>query len=92
MAPPGRSIYPMLALFLFVYACSTVPYTERKQIMMLSEGEEEKVGRSLFTQVKERARISPNPEYNALCKRGGQAHRRCCGKARLPVGVRGDRG
>lgn len=72
MALPSRFIYPMLALFLFVFACSTVPYTERKQIMMLSEGEEEKVGRSLFTQVKEESRISPNPEYNALVSEVGR--------------------
>ncbi len=72
MAPPGRSIYPMLALFLFVFACSTVPYTERKQIMMLSEGEEERVGQSLFLQVKQGSRINPNPEYNALVNEVGR--------------------
>lgn len=72
MAFPGRFIFPTLALLLFVYACATVPYTERKQIMMLSEGEEETVGQTLFTQVKQESKISPSPEYNALVNEVGR--------------------
>lgn len=59
------------ALFIFALGCATVPYTERQQIMMISEDEEAKLGQAAFTQVKAESKVSGDPRANELVRRVG---------------------
>ncbi len=56
---------------LFLLSCASVPYTERKQFMMVSEGDETNLGEAAFEQIKASSRLSFDPEKNALIRRVG---------------------
>lgn len=68
------SIYFYVLLFLasFLSACAEVPYTERKQIMMLSEEQEGEIGEKTFEQIKEEVRLSQDPYINRLVREVGE--------------------
>lgn len=54
------------ALLLLAVACARVPYTERKQLILVSAEQETQLGETAFAQVKEEARLSQDPRYNGL--------------------------
>lgn len=53
-------------------ACTTVPITGRSQVMLLSEGEEQKLGFDAYQDVLKKAKVSSDPELNAQVTRVGR--------------------
>jgi metalloendopeptidase OMA1, mitochondrial len=65
----------LLALLLglgIVVACTTVPITGRRQVMMMSEGEEQKLGLDAYQEVLKKAKLATDPEVNAQVARVGR--------------------
>src|SRR6185295_6842313 len=50
----------------FLVACSSVPLTGRKQLRLVSAGEEAQLGLTSFDQVKKETPISRDPTANAM--------------------------
>ncbi|HEY6166789.1 MAG TPA: M48 family metallopeptidase [Verrucomicrobiae bacterium] len=85
--PPVRNITQeiftatmLLAAGLLV-GCATVPETGRRQLNLISAGEEVKLGLSAFGEVKKGTPISHDPAANAMLQRVG---RRIAAVAQLP--------
>ncbi len=57
---------------LFLPACSTVPETGRKQLILMSASEEAQMGVSAFAQIKKQEKISADPAVNARIQRIGK--------------------
>ncbi|MFT3780713.1 MAG: M48 family metallopeptidase [Nibricoccus sp.] len=57
---------------LIVGACSTVPETGRKQLMLVSPDQESKMGLASFEEIKKQEKISQDPEFNARVRRVGE--------------------
>jgi predicted Zn-dependent protease len=70
--------FPMKpSLFLFVgllavVGCTTVPETGRSQLMLVSPGEEAKMGLTTFEQIKQKEKISSDAKANAQVRRIGE--------------------
>jgi len=62
----------IILLTIFLTACSSVPLTGRKQLRLVSAGEEAKLGLTSFDQVKKETPISRDPTANAMVQRVGQ--------------------
>lgn len=62
----------VFVFLLMLLSCAKVPYTERTQLMMVSEVEETKLGETAFEQIKEKSRMSADPAKNALIRRVGE--------------------
>lgn len=60
-----------LAAALFVTGCSTVPVTGRRQLNMVSAGQEMQLGLTGFEQLKQETPIETDPAINAMVKRVG---------------------
>lgn len=60
-----------LLLILLIAGCTTVPYTERSQFMMISEAEEVRLGESAFEQVKQESDLNTDARLSALIHRVG---------------------
>lgn len=60
------------AIVLFFESCATVPYTERQQIMMVSEEQESQIGATLFTEVKQESSLSGDARYNSMVSEVGR--------------------
>jgi metalloendopeptidase OMA1, mitochondrial len=54
-----------------LFSCATAPYTGRKQILLISEGEEMALGDNAYRDVLKKEKISQDPKANALVKRVG---------------------
>ncbi|MGH7789370.1 MAG: M48 family metallopeptidase [Candidatus Binatia bacterium] len=52
--------------------CSTVPYTNRSQLMLMSESEDLQLGAAAYQQVLKKEKISANAEAKAVVQRVGQ--------------------
>ena len=64
---------PALALFMLVLvACQTVPITGRSQLMLISEGEEVKLGLTSYQQILGKARLSTDAQANEQVTRVGR--------------------
>lgn len=61
-----------LASALLLAACSTVPYTNRSQLMIMSEGEEAALGAQAYKEVLQGAKIERDPRVNEVVRRVGQ--------------------
>lgn len=57
---------------LFLYSCSSVQYTQRHQLMLLSESEEIRLGTKAFEEVKAQSRSSLDADSNDIIQRVGQ--------------------
>jgi predicted Zn-dependent protease len=57
---------------LFLSACSTVPETGRKQLILMSAAEEAQMGFSAFAQIKKQEKVSADPALNARIQRIGK--------------------
>ena len=68
---PG-SLLAALALILLVQGCSTVPITGRRQMNLVSEGEEMQLGLSSFEQLKKETPVDRDPQLNAMLQRVGR--------------------
>lgn len=62
----------VLALSLVAGACSTAPYTGRRQLLFTSEGNENSMGYRYFQEVKREYRPAKDPEAKAMVNRVGQ--------------------
>jgi predicted Zn-dependent protease len=54
-----------------LFSCATAPYTGRRQILLISEGEEMTLGDTAYRDVLKKEKISQDPKANALVKRVG---------------------
>ena len=64
-------VLTLLLVLLLVVACSTVPYTKRSQLMLVSEGTVDNLGAQAYQQVLSQERISHAPEaVHAVTKVG----------------------
>jgi predicted Zn-dependent protease len=61
-----------LVLASLLAGCATVPYTNRRQFNILSEGEETQMGAQAYADVKKKNKISHDPEVNAMVERVGK--------------------
>jgi metalloendopeptidase OMA1, mitochondrial len=62
----------MLSLILVtLYGCASAPYSGRKQILLISEGEEMSLGVKAYHDVLKKEKLSTDPKANALVKRVG---------------------
>lgn len=55
-----------------LFACETVPVTGRKQLILLSASEENRLGISAYDQLLKEERLSRDPQLNAMVQRVGQ--------------------
>ena len=62
----------LLLVTLALVACSTVPVTGRKQLNLVSAGEETQLGMKSFDQLKQETKISHDPAANAMVQRVGK--------------------
>ncbi|MCB0492053.1 MAG: M48 family metallopeptidase [Cyclobacteriaceae bacterium] len=65
-----RSIV-LLASFLFLYACATVPVTGRRQMSLISSAEINQMSADQYQQVLRESKLSSNQEQVAMVKRVG---------------------
>jgi predicted Zn-dependent protease len=61
----------LLPLLLILTACTTAPYTERPQLILISQADENQLGASAFRQVLSKEKVSRNPELQAVVNRIG---------------------
>lgn len=57
---------------LFFTGCAKAPYTERGQLMMISQSDEKDIGEKAFDEVKKESTINADPRLNAMIQRVGQ--------------------
>jgi len=62
----------LVCLGLVVAGCSTVPGTERRQLMVVTSAQEMQLGQASFTQLKQETPISTNAVARAMVERVGQ--------------------
>ncbi len=67
-----RAVCALLLALLFVYGCASAPYTERRQLMLISESDEVNVGQALFEKVKEDGTVSSDARDNAQLAKVGK--------------------
>lgn len=65
---------------LLIEGCSTVPVTGRRQLNIVSAGDEMQLGLSSFDQMKTNTPISHDPAYNAMVQRVGKRIAAIAGK------------
>lgn len=62
----------LFAFILTIQGCATVPYTERQQIMMVSEEQESQIGATLFTEIKQESKLSGDGRINSMVSEVGR--------------------
>jgi metalloendopeptidase OMA1, mitochondrial len=74
MLPISRNVLLcfIIGLTVLVAACAHVPYTDRRQLMLTSEGSETKMGYQAFGQIKREYKVSQDQAINAEVQRVGQ--------------------
>jgi predicted Zn-dependent protease len=68
--PDVRWTLPLLLLA--ASACKSVPYTNRKQLLLVSAGEETALGQSAYTDALSKAKVSNDAAATAMVKRVGE--------------------
>jgi predicted Zn-dependent protease len=53
-------------------ACATTPYTERRQLMITSQGQENTLGYQAFSQIRQQYKPSQDPQANELVNKVGR--------------------
>ena len=61
----------LLPLLLILASCATAPYTERPQLILIPQVEENQLGAAAFRQVLSKEKVSRNPELQAVVSRIG---------------------
>jgi len=67
-----RSIGVLGGLVLLAAACTTVPYTNRTQLMLMSESEDVRLGAAVYQQVLKEERVVRDPQVTEVVTRVGQ--------------------
>jgi predicted Zn-dependent protease len=57
---------------LVLAACATVPYTNRRQLSLISEDEEDQMGAQAYNEVKTKSKISTDAQANEMLRRVGK--------------------
>lgn len=70
----------VLVTTLALAACATVPITGRKQMLLLSEGEETSLGLQSYQEVMSKEKLSADPVANALVQKVGMRIAQATGK------------
>lgn len=73
------AIFPLLML-LTAWGCSTVPYTGRTQVLMVSQDQELRLGYQAFEQIKYRSRPARDPRMQEAVQRVGQRLAQAAGR------------
>src|SRR5438105_13403141 len=69
----GLGVLPLIALnVIFLEGCTTVPVTGRRELNLVSSGEEMQLGLSGFDQLKKDTPVSHDPAMNAMVQRVGK--------------------
>ena len=63
---------PSSLILLILIACTTAPITGRRQLSLVSEGQQVQLGVTAFEEIKKETPISRDPELNALVQRVGK--------------------
>jgi predicted Zn-dependent protease len=69
-----------VAVMLLIAGCSTAPVTGRRQLNLVSAGDETKLGLTSFEQLKTNTPISKDPQANAMVQRVGKKIAEVAGK------------
>ncbi len=72
-------LVPVLALLGLLAGCYTVPETGRRSLMLVSTGQELKLGADEFSQMKGQGKVSTDPEMNLRVSRVGARIARAVG-------------
>jgi predicted Zn-dependent protease len=67
-----RTLLSLLALVLAAAACTRTAYTNRRQLMLVPEAQEDQMGAQAWQQVVSKSKISTDPAANAMVTRIGQ--------------------
>src|SRR5437016_4427238 len=62
----------LCSLLLAVVACSTVPYSNRSRMILISEGQEKEMGLTSYQQILSESRLSSNAGQKDLVARCGR--------------------
>jgi predicted Zn-dependent protease len=73
----------LLLLSLGAAACATVGMTGRKQLLLLPEGEEQKLGLASYEEILKKEKLSTDPQHNELVQRVGQRIAAATGRSDL---------
>jgi len=69
---PAKSAILLSLAILLIHGCTSVPYTGRRQLMMVSEADEIRIGEASFARIKLRERVTYDYEMNMLVRRVGK--------------------
>jgi predicted Zn-dependent protease len=72
--------FAAVVMVLGILACAHAPITGRKQLLLLSQGDENQLGAQAFEQVVTTERVATDPNTNALVKRVGERIAAATGK------------
>src|SRR5438874_4969573 len=67
-----RSVLPCILLIFILAGCQTAPVTGRRQLNLVSAGQEVQLGLSSFEQLKTNTPINHDPAINAMVQRVGK--------------------
>lgn len=67
----GKLLGIVVSLLLILVACATTPYTQRSQLILISQGEEARLGAQSFQKVLSKEKISRDPALQAVVNRIG---------------------
>ncbi len=67
-----RSLRALAALGFLIAACQSVPYTNRKHLVLISDSQEKAMGLQAFDQVKQQSKLSTDPAQVAMVQRVGR--------------------
>ncbi|MBF0301073.1 MAG: M48 family metallopeptidase [Oligoflexia bacterium] len=72
----NKFVFSTLSILIFIsifYGCSSAPYTGRNQLLLVSQGEEEKLGIQAYQEVLSKEKISKDPTINSMVNRVGNS-------------------
>ncbi|MEE9181666.1 MAG: M48 family metallopeptidase [candidate division NC10 bacterium] len=67
----GKLLGIVVPLLLILVACATTPYTQRSQLILISQGEEARLGAQAFQKVLAKEKVSRDPALQAVVNRIG---------------------
>jgi len=68
----GRFFHAVVVCLVLVAGCSTVPYTNRSQLMLMSESDDLQLGAAAYGQVLKKSKVVHDPQITDVVQRVGQ--------------------
>jgi predicted Zn-dependent protease len=81
MPSSSSRLFRLVPVLLALAGCATVPITGRKQLLLLSEGEETSLGLQSYQEVLKTEKLSTDPAANALVQQVGKRIAAATGKS-----------